>query len=155
MEAAHSGVGQSPADREIVTSRVLDAAREAVFAAWTDPARLARWWGPAGFTSTFQAFDMRPGGVWRFVMHGPDGTAYKNESVFVEIARPERITLLHVSGPRFRLTATFADHGGKTLLTWRMRFDTAAECERVKVYAVAANEQNLDRLAAELAASPR
>ena len=153
MAVMTNDTGEAPSDREVVTSRILDAPRELVFDAWSDPARLARWWGPNGFTNTFAAFSLRPGGIWRFVMHGPDGVDYKNESVFVEVVRPERIVLLHVSGPRFRLAATFADHDGKTLLTWRMRFDTAAECEKVKAIVVPANEQNLDRLAAELAAS--
>ena len=68
-------------EREIVTTRVIDAPRERVFKAWTDPEHLAQWWGPKGFTNTFQEFDMRPGGAWRFVMPGPDGVDYKN--VFV------------------------------------------------------------------------
>ncbi len=87
-------------DREIVSTRVFDAPRERVFQAWTDPEHLARWWGPKGFTNTFHEFDPRPGGVWGFVMHGPDGVDYKNRSVFVEIVKPERIVFDHVSGPR-------------------------------------------------------
>lgn len=137
--------------REIVTTRVFDAPRERVFRAWTDPEHLVRWWGPKGFTSTFQAFDPRPGGVWRFVMHGPDGVDYKNKSVFVEIVRPERIVFQHVSGPAFLVTATFAEQAGKTKVTFQMLFETAAACEKVKGFAVAANEQNFDRLGAELA----
>jgi uncharacterized protein YndB with AHSA1/START domain len=122
-----------------------------VFRAWTDPEHLVRWWGPKGFTSTFQAFDLRPGGVWRFVMHGPDGLDCKNKSVFVEIVRPERIVFQHVSGPAFLVTATFAEQAGKTKVTFQMLFETAAACEKVKGVAVAANEQNFDRLEAELA----
>ena len=94
---------------------------------------------------------MRPGGVWRFVMHGPDGVDYKNKSVFVEVVKPERIVFQHVSGPRFQVTATFAEEAGKTRLTFQMLFETAAECTKVKVYAVEANEQNFDRLEAQLA----
>ena len=94
---------------------------------------------------------MRPGGGWRFVMHGPDGVDYKNKSVFVEVAKPERIVFQHVSGPRFQVTATFAEEAGKTRLTFQMLFETAAECAKVKVYAVEANEQNFDRLEAQLA----
>ncbi len=141
----------STSDREIVTTRVFDAPREVVFQAWTNPDRLAQWWGPKDFTNTFQEFDMKPGGTWRFVMHGPDGVDYKNESVFVEVVRPERIVFQHVSGPRFQLTASFAEQAGKTRLTWRMLFESAAECDRVKTFAVEANEQNLDRLVAQLA----
>jgi len=142
---------ESPADREIVAHRVLDAPRERVFEAFADPDRLTRWWGPKGFTSTFREFDLRPGGHWRFVLHGPNGADYQNESVFVEIVKPERIVFDHLSGPAFQVTATFAEEAGKTRLTFRMLFGTAAECDKVKGFAVGANEENLDRLEAELA----
>jgi uncharacterized protein YndB with AHSA1/START domain len=79
------------ADREIVSTRVSDAPRELIWRAWTDPQHLTHWWRPKGFTSTFQDFDMRPGGTWRFVLHRPDGKDYKNEIVYQEIVRPERI----------------------------------------------------------------
>ncbi len=138
-------------DREIVTTRVLDAPRELVFKAWTDPDRLVQWWGPKGFTNTFHEFDMRPGGIWRFVMHGPNGVDYQNKSVFVEVVNPERIVFDHVSGPRFQVVATFAEQAGKTKLTFRMRFESAAECDKVKAFAVEGNEQNFDRLEAQLA----
>ena len=110
MSARRDGA-EAPSDREIVTTRVFDAPRERVFKAWTDPDHLARWWGPQGFTNTFHEFDLRPGGVWRFVMHGPDGADYQNKSVFVEITKPERIVFDHVSGPRFRVTTTFREYG--------------------------------------------
>ncbi len=151
MSETELAVNTEMSEREIVSARVFDAPRERVFRAWTDPKHLARWWGPKGFTNTFHEFDPRPGGIWRFVMHGPDGTDYKNKSVFVEIVEPERIVFDHVTGPKFRVVATFADESGKTALTFRMRFKTAAACEKVKVYAVDANEQNFDRLEAELA----
>ncbi len=138
-------------DREIVTTRVLAWPREHVFRAWTEPEHLARWWGPKGFTNTFQEFDPRPGGRWQFVMHGPNGADYPNQSVFVEIVKPERIVFDHLSGPAFQVTATFAEEAGKTRLTFRMLFETAAECDKVKGFAVGANEENLDRLEAELA----
>jgi uncharacterized protein YndB with AHSA1/START domain len=139
------------ADREIVTTRVLNAPRELVFEAWTDPDQLAHWWGPKGFTNTFREFDMRPGGIWRFVMHGPDGVDYQNKSVFVEVVSPERIVFDHVSGPHFQVVVTFAEQAAKTKLTFRMRFESVAECDKVKAFAVEANEQNFDRLEAQLA----
>ena len=138
-------------DREIVSTRVLPWPRERVFRAWTEPHHLARWWGPKGFTNTFQEFDLRPGGCWQFVMHGPNGADYPNQSVFVEIVKPERIVFDHVSSPAFQVTATFDEEAGKTRLTFRMLFGTAAECDKVKGFAVAANEENFDRLEAELA----
>lgn len=139
-----------PADREIVSSRVFDAPRELVFRAWAEPEHLAKWWGPKGFTNTFHEFDFRPGGVWRFVMHGPDGANYPNQNVFLEIVRPERIVIDHVSPPRFRIEAAFEDEDGKTRLTFRMVFESAAECDKIKKIAVDGNEQNFDRLAARL-----
>ena len=138
-------------DREIITTRVLAWPRERVFRAWTEPEHLARWWGPKGFTNTFPEFDPRPGGRWQFVMHGPNGADYPNHSVFVEIVKPERIVFDHLSGPAFQVTATFAEEAGKTRLTFRMLFETAVECDKVKGFAVGANEENLDRLEAELA----
>jgi uncharacterized protein YndB with AHSA1/START domain len=138
-------------DRDIVSARTLDAPRERVFDAFVDPARLARWWGPAGFTNTFHEFDARPGGSWRFTMHGPGGLEIPNESVFVEIVRPERIVLRHVSAEHpYELTMTFVEEGAGTRVTWRMRHATATECARVRPYVVAGNEQNFDRLAGEL-----
>src|SRR6185369_4961866 len=65
-------------DREIITARVVNAPRELVWQAWTDPKHLAAWFGPHGFRNTFHEFAPKPGGHWRFVMHGPDGTDYKN-----------------------------------------------------------------------------
>ncbi len=138
------------ADREFVHSRLIDAPRERVFKAFSDPVHLARWWGPNGFTSTVHEFDLRPGGAWRFVMHGPDGANYPNESVFVEVVAPERIVFEHVSDHHFRMTITFGTQGTKTMVEWRQVFDTAAERQRIAEFVIEANEQNLDRLAAEV-----
>ena len=139
------------ADRDVVTTRILDAPRERVFRAWTDPDLLARWWGPEGFTNSFQEFELKPGGQWNFIMQGPDGTHFKNESVFLEILAPERIVFDHVSTPRFRVIVTFEGEGPRTRLSFCMRFGTAAECELVKRFVLEGNEQTFDRLAALLA----
>lgn len=131
---------------QILNSRLLHASREDVFDAWTDPKLLAQWWGPKGFTNTFEIFEPRSGGQWKFVMHGPNGAVHPNESEFVEISKPERIVINHISVPRFRLTATFEKVDNRTKLTWCMDFPFAEEYEKVKLYAPKANEQNLDRL---------
>ena len=138
----------STADREIVATRVFDAPRELVFQMWTDPRHVAQWWGPNGFTSTIQEMDVRPGGAWRLVMHGPDGTDYPNKSIFVEVVRPERIVYDHLSSPKFRSTATFDDEGGKTVLTMRAVFKTAAAREFVarERGAVEGGQQTIARL---------
>jgi uncharacterized protein YndB with AHSA1/START domain len=141
---------ESTADREFLHSRRIVAPRERVFRAFSDPAHLARWWGPKGFTSTFHEFDPRPGGFWRFILHGPDGTDYPNESVFVEVAAPERIVFEHLSDHHFVMTITFEAQGAQTVVGWRRVFDSAAERQRIAPFVTEANEQNLDRLAAEV-----
>jgi uncharacterized protein YndB with AHSA1/START domain len=135
-------------DREIVTTRIFDAPRDVVFQAWTEPAHLAQWWGPNGFTSTIHEMDVRPGGAWRMIMHGPDGVDYKNDSVFLEVVKPERLVYLH-SSPKFQATVTFDEVGGKTHLTLRTVFDTAEEMNRVvkEFGAVEGAKQTLGRLA--------
>lgn len=123
--------------RSIVGSRVFDAPRDLVFAAFTDPQHLAQWWGPDGFTTTTSAFDFRPGGVWRFVMHGPDGRDYQNRVTYDEIVRPERLVYHHGGGDdvepvQFKTTVTFEDIGnGQTRLTWHGTFPSAEERDRV------------------------
>lgn len=133
--------------QELITSREFDCPRERLFDAWTDPAKLARWWGPHGFTNTFEECDVRPGGQWRFVMHGPNGVDYRNHNEFLEVEPNERIVLRHLEAPEFTVTATFEDlGGGRAKLTFRQAFDSAAVFENVKAYAADGNEQNFDRL---------
>ena len=135
-------------DREIVVTRIFDAPRALVFKAWTDPKHLAHWWGPNGFSITTYEMEFKPGGVWRFVMHGPDGRDYQNEVVYVEIAESERLVYKHVSAPHFQMTVTFADDGGKTRITAQMLFETA-ELRDNTIKAVGAVEglkQTLGRL---------
>ncbi len=139
------------ADRSFVHARLIDAPREQVFDAHRDPARLARWWGPAGFSNTFHEFDLQPGGNWRFVMHGPDGTDHPNESRFTEVVEPERVVIEHLSGHHFAMTIRLESRGHQTLVGWRQVFDTAEERARIAAFVTPANEQNLDRLAAEVA----
>ena len=137
----------------IVSSRRLAATRDAVFAAFSDPARLTQWWGPQGCTNTFHEFDFRPGGAWRFTMRGPDGAAHEMDQQFTEIVHPERIVMRHMQpGHDFDLAMTFAEVGQRTELTWVMRFADPAEGERVRAFVVPANEQNFDRLTAHLSA---
>jgi uncharacterized protein YndB with AHSA1/START domain len=122
--------------RSIIGTRMFDAPRDLVFSVWTDPKHLAQWWGPNGFTTTTSSFDMRPGGMWRFVMHGPDGRDYQNRIIFEEIAPPTRIVYRHggdedVEPVRFTTTVTFQDLGSKTRITMRLDFSSAAERDRV------------------------
>ena len=140
------------AERESVHTRVLNASREQVMDAFREPEQFAQWWGPRGFGSTIHSFDFRPGGRLRLTLHGPDGANYENEYVVEELVEPGRIVMSHPDpGHYFQLFITLAEEEeNKTRLSWRQRFDTREHFERVKSVVVEANEQNLDRLAAEL-----
>ncbi len=112
-------------DRELLLSRTLDAPVELVWEVWTKPGHIANWWGPNGFTNTISAMNVTPGGEWHLVMHGPDGTDYKNESIFKEVIPFKKLVYEHVSAPKFVATIQFEAKGEQTLLTWHMLFETA------------------------------
>ena len=139
-------------DCEILSSRIFSVRREVLFRAWSDPDHLKNWWGPAGFTNTFHEFDFRVGGRWRFTMHGPGKGQYENECEFVRIDAPSLIAWQRHSKPLFRVVAIFEEISpDETKLIFRMLFYTAEECRKVKAFAVGKNEENFDRLEAELA----
>ena len=139
------------ADREIVTTRLIDAPRELVFEAWTDPQHVAHWFGPNGFVTTTHAMDVRPGGVWRFTMRGPDGKDWPNVVTYEQVVRPERLVYLHgdeTEPDMFHNTITFDDQEGKTALTMRAVFKTAAARDFVarERGAVEGGQQTVSRL---------
>ncbi len=148
------------ADREIVISRTFDAPRALVWEAMTDPQQVIRWWGPRGFTTTIEEMDVRPGGVWKSVMHGPDGTDYPNYKQFKEVVKPERLVFTHGGGKKGAPTVNFLatwlfdalDGGEKTKVTIRMTFASAADREMVvKEYgAIEGGKQTLERLGEHL-----
>lgn len=132
-------------------SRKIPAPPSSVFAAFEDDARLAVWWGPAGFTNTFKTYEFKPGGKWSFTMHGPDGKNYPNEIVITEIEPPKRIVIHHVSQPRYLLTVTLEPTAdGGTLVGWNQDFENPDVGRRMERILVPANEQLLDRLSAEV-----
>jgi len=114
---------QPTKDLEIAITRTFRASPERVFAAWTDPAKLARWFGPDGFTTTTHEFDLRPGGTWRHTMRGPDSKEYPNHIAFVEVDAPRKLVYDHVSAPRFRAAVTLEREGSGTRMHFGMRFD--------------------------------
>jgi uncharacterized protein YndB with AHSA1/START domain len=139
-------------NREIKITRVIDAPRDLVFEVWTDPEHIKHWWGPNGFTTTISQMNVKPGGLWELVLHGPDGTDYKNKSIYKEIIKPERIVLDHVSGPKFQMSIQFEAQGDKTLISIQMLFESADQLEKV-IQEFKADEglvQNVDRLASYL-----
>ena len=147
------GSTSATSDREIVVTRIIEGPRPLVFEAYTDPRHLAHWWGPNGFTTTTRAFEFRPGGVWDFVMHGPDGIDYPNWIEWREIEPPGRLVFLH--GNRaddpgaFVSTVTLVERGGATEVTMRAVFKTKEQRDEVveRYHAIEGGKQTLGRLA--------
>lgn len=135
------------------TRRVLSCSLGSLFAAFEQPATLARWWGPRGFTNTFETFEFREGGSWRFVMHGPDGANYANQSTFIEVHAPTKLVIQHVSQPRFVLTVRLTERTAGTEILWHQVFEDKQLAARLRHHVEPANEQNLDRLETLLATS--
>jgi uncharacterized protein YndB with AHSA1/START domain len=132
------------------TSREIPTAAEQVFAAISQPERLSVWWGPAGFTNTFNICEFKNGGRWSFLMHGPDGKDYPNESIFAEIEFPRKVVIQHVVEPKFRLTIELASLEQGTVVSWSQEFESADVAQRIEHIVVSSNEENLDRLKNEV-----
>jgi len=132
------------------TSREIAATAEKVFAAFSDPERLARWWGPAGFTNTFNICEFKNGGRWSYVMHSPHGGNPANESVFEQIEPLKKIVINHISEPKYRLTVELGSSEAGTVVSWSQEFESSEVASRIEKIVVPANEQNLDRLSAEV-----
>ncbi len=135
------------------SQRVLPYKPETVFDAFARPELLARWWGPNGFTNMFEVFEFRPGGRWKFVMHGPGGANHRNESVFIELSASAKLVIQHMSPPRYVLTVTLAPHETGTAITWVQEFENTEVAARIRHIVEPANEQNLDRLRSVLASA--
>lgn len=139
---------ENTADREIRLSRLLDAPIELVWEVFTQADHIKNWWGPHGFSNTITTMDVQPEGKWSLVMHGQDGTDYRNESVFREIVKHRRIVFDHVSGPKYTGTIEFEKQGDKTLLRWHMVFESREQfIQVVKTFkADEGAKQNIERL---------
>jgi uncharacterized protein YndB with AHSA1/START domain len=145
-----------PIDKRSDSRSLFIAATPAqVFAAMSDPARVARWWGPDGFRNTIHQFDFRPGGTWLLTMHGPDGKDYPNESRFTRIVTGELFEIEHFSGHHFVLTIELRPLNQGTQVHWRQTFDTIEHYQHMAAFVATANAQNLQRLAAEVGAEMR
>jgi uncharacterized protein YndB with AHSA1/START domain len=155
METTANG---ETSDREIVVSRLIEGPQRLVFEAYSDVRHLSHWWGPNGFTTTTHSFEFRPGGVWDFTMHGPDGTDYPNWIVWLEIVPPKRIVFRHgesATDPEpFTTTVTIVERGNLTKVTLRSVFSTSSQRDEVveKYHAIEGGEQTLGRLAGYVAA---
>ena len=135
----------------ITSTRIVKAPRELVFRAWTDPQHLQNWWGPKGFTNTFHEFDQRPGGRWKFTMHGPEKGHYQNEVEFIQIEKPSLIYWKRISQPLFSVLATFEEiSADETKVIFNMIFDTPEARDKLKPFVEDKNEENFDKLESEL-----
>lgn len=145
----------STTDCEIVLTRTVAAPRHLVWQAFTDPAQVAQWWGPDGFTNTVHQMEVRPGGVWRLTMHGPDGTDYPNRIDYLVVQEPERLEYRHsddgASNLEFHTTITLDVVENGTLVTLRTLFATAELRDQIATYAIEGGNQTLGRLAAFMA----
>lgn len=137
-------------DREMIITRTMNAPRERVWAVFTDPEHLKHWWGPNGFTNTIYEFDLRPGGVWRFMMHGPDGKDWPNKITFKEVVPGEKLVYTHgddETADLFDSSLTLESEGDKTKVTLHVIFPTveAYTYAKEQVGAIEGGKQNLER----------
>ena len=136
---------------EIVTTRIFNFPRQLVWKAWTDPDHLKKWWGPNGFTNTFHIFDFKVGGRWIFTMHGPEKGNYQNECTFLVIREPELLIWDRQSKPLFQVEVVFNEiDKDKTRVTFKQKFKSEEECNKLRKFVPEKNEENMDRLEIEL-----
>ena len=140
-------------DRTLRTSRTLPFSPKEIYGAFASADLLAQWWGPEGFSNTFEIFEFIAGGRWKFVMHGPDGKDYLNESIFKELVPDARIVIHHDCPPNFKLTVDLTPVSDGTRLAWMQVFEDPETAQAVKQRAGPANEQNIDRLTRVLSKS--
>lgn len=141
-----------PTDRTMTIERIIDAAPDRIWSAWSDPRALPEWWGPDGFTCRTKRIDLRQGGEWVFDMIAPDGTVFPNHHLYTVFDREEGIgysLLWGENGPKHAdASVRFEDLGGRTRVTLTMVFVTAEECEQAKSFgAVELGLQTLGKLA--------
>ncbi|MBI3820447.1 MAG: SRPBCC domain-containing protein [Planctomycetes bacterium] len=138
-----------PLDCEMLFTRVINAPRDLVWRAWTDPEIVVHWWGPKGFTNTIHEMDVRPGGIWRLTMHGPDGVNYPNRIEYLEVIKPECLVYIHGDDQNhhmFHVTTSFIAEGNTTKIISRLVFKTAQECEETKKFGIEGMNSTMERL---------
>lgn len=135
-----------PNDRTLQTARTFPYSPQAIYDAFASASALASWWGPEGFTNTFEIFEFKPDGRWIFTMHGPDGASYPNKSYFAVLEPARRIVIRHDCPPFFTLTVELSPVAEGTRLSWEQAFDDAETARAVAARVGTANEENLDRL---------
>ncbi|HEX2593184.1 MAG TPA: SRPBCC domain-containing protein [Rhizomicrobium sp.] len=148
----------APGEPTIEVTRIIDAPRDLVWAAFTDPVHAGRWWGPNGFTTTTKRMEVRAGGVWEFTMHGPDGRDWPNKITYREVVTPERLVYVHGDDGEdalFNTVVTFSADGERTRVHMIATFASVEERDRqaAEVGAVEGAAQHLDNMAAYIDAN--
>ncbi|MBI5323788.1 MAG: SRPBCC domain-containing protein [Ignavibacteriae bacterium] len=138
-------------DIEVSAKRILNAPRELVWKVWTEPEHIANWWGPSGFTNTIDKMEVKQGGKWEFIMHGPDGIDYPNIISYIEVKKPELLVYNHGDKEEdtfFHVTVKFEELGNKTRLNWNSVFKSAEQLKKVvdEHNALEGLKQNIDKL---------
>ena len=134
-------------NREIYNERILQATLDRAYHAFSNPSLLKEWWGPEGFTNTIHEFDLRPGGKWLLTMHGPNNVNYENASVFKTIKPQQLVSWSRTSKPLFDMEVEFIElNDSETQISFRMIFETASDCEKLRTFVGPKNEENFDRL---------
>lgn len=138
---------------ELYINRIYNASAKNVWEAWVDPDKVAKWWGPRGFTITTHSKDVRTGETWDYIMHGPDGTDWPNVTKYLEVEKHHRMVYdhggSHTTPPLFRVTVEFTEmKGGRTKMEMTMALPTAeAAKETEKFIKKAGGNSTWDRLA--------
>jgi uncharacterized protein YndB with AHSA1/START domain len=148
-----SARASSSADREVLITRIINAPRDLVFAAWVDSKHADKWMGPAGYTTVTQSMEVRPGGMWRFTMSGPQGV-FPNRVTYIEVVKPSLLVYKHGTDKdndpdAFDVTVTFEElDDGKTHITMHSVFPSAAARNKVvkEFHAIEGGYQTLERL---------
>ncbi|MDI7212070.1 SRPBCC family protein [Leptospira santarosai] len=140
---------------KVIYKRYFDAPIDLVFEVWSSHEHLSQWWGPDGFTLTVKSMDFSNGGIWEFIMHGPDGRDYKNKIQFIDIQKPHYIYYKHLGDGEgaedvdFQSRIIFEKIGEGTNLTMEQIFPNKEELERVnkKYGAIEGGKQHVGNLA--------
>ncbi|GAA4301886.1 SRPBCC domain-containing protein [Aestuariibaculum suncheonense] len=138
-------------NKEIYNERLIESSIENVYHAFSNPDQLKEWWGPEDFTNTIHEFDLRPGGKWLLTMHGPNNINYENASVFKTIKPLQLVSWSRLTKPIFDMEIEFqkvSDY--ETQISFRMIFESASDCEKIRAFVGPKNEENFDRLEKEL-----
>lgn len=145
---------------ELYITRIYDAPVKMVWDAWVDPEKVAKWWGPRGFTLTTVKKDVRVGGTWVYTMHGPDGVDYPNITLFHEVEKYSRLVYDHGASegkpPLFRVSVDFIDLNGKTKMDMTMSLATPEAAKEIKKFIKSAGgDSTWDRLAEYLSTTDK